>query len=170
MFIADRISSAISRALEGKKNRLGGYYKFGLSSPDYIVASCDFPATVDGRKSGEPFHVHISNTTGSQSFTDVVHFCGKMNYSGNRFNGNVLDQVIDAKMIDDFPEKFTDFIEGAISLGVFQMQMTITNSELIACAIKEPEKFPNLIVRVWGLAHTLSICRKPINRLFMNGH
>ena len=40
----------------------------------------------------------------------------------------------------------------SIKIGFFEMQMNVISSEKLLEARKNPEKFPNLIVRVWGFS------------------
>ena len=40
----------------------------------------------------------------------------------------------------------------SIKVGFFEMQMNVISSEKLLEARKNPEKFPNLIVRVWGFS------------------
>ncbi len=132
-------------------NPLGGKYKFGLSAPSYIDESRNFPATFDGRKNNEPFGVHISSDI-SNGYTELINFASKLDYNENRFNGNVVDFFVSPNFIKDNFEKFVDFITLSIKKGFFEMQMNVVNSKTLIEARQNPEKFPNLIVRVWGFS------------------
>jgi len=149
---ARRFLQIVEEEVHGRRNCLGGLFKFGLSSPNYVNSSSKFPATPDGRRNGEPFYVHISSGVAGQSPTDLVRFAGKLDYSGSKFNGNVVDFVLDPRLIESAEDKFCDFLEGAVRCGFFQMQMTIIDSATIYAAMKDPDKFPDLIVRVWGFS------------------
>ena len=129
---------------------LGGKMKFGLSAPSYIDAARDFPASFDGRKRGEPFHVHISND--EAAYTEVVNFAAAIDYGDNRFNGNVVDLMITPDFIKNNFDKFVDFVFFSIKVGFFQMQMNVISSEKLIAAKENPEAYPNLIVRVWGFS------------------
>ena len=78
-----------NNCLKKYKNYMGGSIKFGLSSPSYIIDSKNFPATLDGRKNGEPFTVHISSS--KVGYTELFNFASKLEYGKLGFNGNVLD-------------------------------------------------------------------------------
>ncbi len=132
-------------------NSLGGSYKFGLSSPNYIVASENFPASFDGRKIGEAFAVHISSDT-SNAYTELMQFAAKLDYGENRFNGNVVDFMVSPSFIENNFDKFVDFLLLSVKNGFFEMQMNVVSSKTLIEARKDPEKFPNLIVRVWGFS------------------
>ena len=126
-------------------------YKFGLSAPSYIDASKEFLASFDGRKCGEPFGVHISSDN-VDAYTELVGFASKLDYNDNRFNGNVVDFFVSPSFIEDNFEKFLEFLILSIKVGFFEMQINVVSSKTLIEARKEPDKFPNLIVRVWGFS------------------
>lgn len=132
-------------------NRLGGRVKFGLSSPNYIDHGCVTEATLDGRKKGKPLSVHISSKH-SIPFTELINFSGILDYSGIKSNGNVVDFFVAPAMFKTDYEKFIRFIKSSIKVGFFEMQINVVDSKTLIEAKKFPEKFPNLIVRVWGFS------------------
>lgn len=136
---------------KGFRNYLGGKLKFGLSSPAYIDASKNTLASFDGRRKGEPFHVHIS-TESSEAYTELVNFASSIEMSGNSYNGNVVDFITSPSFITDNKEKFLDFIKGSIKKGFFEMQIGVISSDMLLKAKDNPDEFPNLIVRVWGFS------------------
>lgn len=160
-------SDVVEDALTGRVNRLGGLYKYGLSSPQYIGQSLNYPATPDGRNTGDPFYVHISSKVFGDSCTELIRFAGKLDYSGSRSNGNVVDFVIEPEMVDSEVDKFCDFLQGSIRCGFFQMQMTVVDSKTILEAMKDPKKFPNLIVRVWGFSAYFKDLPREYQQLFL---
>lgn len=85
-------------------------------------------------------------------YTDLVEFASSLNYDGVASNGNVVDFFVQRKLICDNTDKFLAFIKASISLGFFQMQMNIVSSEQLKEAKAHPERFPDLIVRVWGFS------------------
>lgn len=125
--------------------------KVGVSSPSYISLSRNFSASPDGRKKGEPFSVHISNDKG-KDFTSLFSFAAKLDYSDNRFNGNVIDFMVNPGFIKDNFNKFNDMLMASIKQGIFEMQINVLDSKTLIEAKKHPEYFPNLIVRVWGFS------------------
>ena len=149
--LTNEIIKSVSKYFQGKTNPKGGKYKFGLSAPSYIDESRNFPASFDGRKNGEPFAVHISSDA-SNAYTELFQFASKLDYGENRFNGNVIDFIVSPSFIEDNFDKFVDFIVLSIKLGFFEMQMNVVSSKVLIEARKNPEKFPNLIVRVWGFS------------------
>ncbi len=149
--LANDLIKYTTDVLKEKRNYLGGRYKFGLSAPSYIDASKNVPASFDGRKEGEPFAVHISSDV-SNGYTELVEFASKLSYEENRFNGNVVDFFVSPNFISDNFDKFVDFLMLSIKVGFFEMQMNVVSSKQLIEARKNPEKFPNLVVRVWGFS------------------
>lgn len=141
----------VNNALEDKYTELGGKYKFGISAPSYIDSGKKSPATPDGRNAGTPFTPHISCADGI-AYTELMQFAAKLDYTGHRFNGNVVDFMVSPTFLKNNKEKFVLFLKQSIELGFFEMQMNVVDSKTLIEARKNPEAFPNLIVRVWGFS------------------
>ena len=60
--------------------------------------------------------------------------------------------MIQPTLITDNLDKFVAFISAAIRIGFFQMQFNVLTYEQLVDAKKYPEKYPDLIVRVWGFS------------------
>lgn len=129
----------------------GNAVKFGLSSPNYIAQSKEFGATLDGRRAGEPFAVHISPISSSIDISEVLQFAGMLQYPANCLNGNVVDFILPSayqKQLD----KFVGILKAAFSNGVFQLQLNVLDKKTLVDAKLHPEKYPTLVVRVWGFS------------------
>ena len=149
--LSKRIISMVSKYTMDYRSPNGGRLKFGLSAPAYVDAAIGSMASFDGRKAGEPYKVHISNETAS-SYTQVLNFASMMDYCGNRFNGNVVDIMVNPDFIMDNKEKFKYLLIGAINKGFFQMQANVVSSDILIDAREHPDKHTGLIVRVWGFS------------------
>jgi len=149
--LVNKIVNTVKVRLTSYRNYLGGRAKFGLSSPNYIDHGNHVEATFDGRRFGDALSVHIS-TKGNIAYTEFMKFASKIDYSGNAFNGNVVDLMIPKSLIDDYKEPFTMFIKESIKIGFFQTQMNIVSSDVLIDAKKNPGKYSQLIVRVWGFS------------------
>lgn len=133
------------------RNMLGGKVKFGLSSPGYLDFGKNCGATLDGRKADEPFQTHISRDKG-EPLTEIMNFESKLQFSGVSSNANVLDVMVPASLIKDNISKFAIYMKGGIKEGIFQLQMNVLSYAQLVDAKAHPEKYPNLIVRVWGFS------------------
>jgi len=148
--LVNRIIAHSNSIVNEYKNPLGGKVKFGLSSPFYIRDAKSAPADFAGRRSGDPYGTHISCF--DASYTEIVNFASKLDYSGHAFNGNAIDYFLSPSFIIDNIDKFVLFIKSSIRIGFFQMQMNIMDSATLIDAKMNPEKYPGLIVRVWGFS------------------
>ena len=133
------------------KNKFGGNYRFGLSSPNYISQSKNTKASLDGRRDSEPFIVHISSNSNC-SFTELINFACSLKYGGRNVNGNVVDLMITPSLIENNCDKFIMLLKIAIENGIFQMQFNVVDYKTLLEAKKSPDKYRNLIVRVWGFS------------------
>lgn len=145
--IADRTYKRCHRY----RNKFGGKLKWGLSASNYVESGESTGATFDARENGKPLAVHISAPVGV-GYTELINFASKLNYEGQRSNGNVVDFFVSPDFIRNNIEKFMIFIKASIVKGFFQMQMNVVSSKTLIEARKKPETFPNLIVRVWGFS------------------
>lgn len=148
--LVNEILTVSNDAVKDYINPIGGKVKFGLSSPFYIRDAKTAPADLAGRKYGDSYGTHISCL--DAPYTDIVNFAGKLDYSGHAFNGNVVDYFLPTSLIDSNAKKFVLFMKAAIKVGFFQMQMNIMDSATLIDAKAHPEKYPGLIVRVWGFS------------------
>lgn len=151
IMLTNEITKYASDVCATKTTKYGGKFKFGLSSPNYITGSKDVTASLDGRCDFEPFSVHISFED-NKDYTELMRFASKLEYTENRFNGNVVDFMVSPNFIKNNFDKFVDFLDLSLKMGVFQMQLNVVDSKTLIDAQKHPEKYPNLIVRVWGFS------------------
>ena len=151
MTLVNEITDFTSREFKKYHTFLGGHFKFGLSSPFYITDAKNMRATFDGRRAGDPFSVHISANTAIPT-TELLSFAGKLEYSENRLNGNVVDFIASPGILKQNLKKYSALMRAAFQSGVFQVQMNVVDSKTLIAAKEHPEKFPQLVVRVWGFS------------------
>lgn len=152
--IASQITSAFANSLNGKDNGVGGIWRAGTGSAmEYIWTAKKCPATADGRKAFEPYSSSYSpsldvKTTGLLS---VIQSFTKYDFT-NIINGGPLTiEVHDSVLKNDIGIKKTAMlVKEYIKLGGHQLQINSINRDTLLDAQKHPEKYPNLIVRVWG--------------------
>ena len=149
--LTNEIIQFLEDCLADYSNEFGGKIKFGLSSSAYIDAAEDESASFDGRKEGGPLSVNISLDS-DKDFTEILRFASKLDLSGAKFNGNVVDLVLSPNFIKGHMDEFADFIYSGIKSGFFQMQISVLSSKTLIEAKENPELYPNIIVRVWGFS------------------
>ena len=149
--VVQLLTDEVRKLCSSYRNPFGGKVKFGFSSPNYMSRGKKCAATLDGRNAGEPLAVHISSQ-GAVPYTELLNFASKQNYGNGQCNGSVADFFVAPSFIENNSEKFVMLIRTAINIGFFEMQMNVISSETLIDAKKNPEKYPNLIVRVWGFS------------------
>ena len=148
--LTDELLQAVSGSLRGVKAN-GHPVKFGLSSPSYIALAQGRKASLDGRKSGEPYAVHISPISSTIDLNEVLKFSEKIHYPDNCLNGNVVDFILPSAY-QKHPDKLVSILRTAISEGTFEIQLNVLDKATLIDAKAHPEKYPNLVVRVWGFS------------------
>lgn len=150
--LTNELINTVQATLNGNRNKYGAKYKFGLSSPNYISGSVDYPASFDGRMMGEPFGVHISPiNTSNVSYTAISNFASSLSYD-QAFNGGVVDIMVEKSFLKTIEENFLNYLKVSFIKGVMQMQINVLNPETLIKARENPEEYPDLIVRVWGFS------------------
>ncbi|MGC8729411.1 MAG: pyruvate formate lyase family protein, partial [Elusimicrobiales bacterium] len=96
--LSNLLIETCNEVLKDKFNYLGGKYKIGYSSPNFVNSGKDVEATLDGRVKGEPLDVHISITNSNSELTEFFVFSSQLNYL-NCFNGGVSDIIIEKDKI-----------------------------------------------------------------------
>lgn len=140
----------ISKEVEKYKCN-GEKLKVGFSSSQYIMARKRAKASLDGRKDFDPFAVHISPVSQKIDIQEVLDFAGALDYSGNRMNGNVVDFILPSAYIKQ-KEKLVTILRNAMTQGVYELQLNVLDAATLRDAKAHPEKYPDLVVRVWGFS------------------
>ena len=129
----------------------GEKIKVGFSSPQYIVAGKMTKASLDGRYDYDPFAVHISPMSSKIDIQEVIDFAGSLHYSGNRQNGNVVDFILPTAYVKQ-QDKLVTILKSAMTSGVYELQLNVLDAKTLKDAKAHPEKYPHLVVRVWGFS------------------
>ena len=149
--LTNKIIAKTETFFKDYRNKFGGKVKFGLSSPGYLMIGQNCGATLDGRKAGEAFQTHISRDKG-EPLTEIMNFESKLKFTGTSANANVLDVMVPSSLLKDNVDKFATYMMVGIKAGIFQLQMNVLSYAQLVDAKAHPEKYPNLIVRVWGFS------------------
>ncbi len=141
-------------ALEGRKNDRGGIYRPGTGSAMYYIWHAnELPASADGRLKGHPFSANYAPSLDVavkgplsviRSFTepDLMKVCN---------GGPLTIEVHDSAFREeDGIKKVAQLVKFFVDRGGHQLQINAINRERLLEAQQSPEKFRQLIVRVWG--------------------
>lgn len=129
----------------------GERIKVGFSSPSYIGESKCFPASMDGRRKGDPFAVHISPISSKIDISEILEFSSLLKYGKNCVNGNVVDFILPSSYIKQ-QDKLMHVLKDVCDRGTFELQLNVLDKSTLIDAKAHPEKYPDLIVRVWGFS------------------
>ena len=146
------------------KTYLGGQVLGGIHQPHPIPDGKKLMATPEGRKAGMPVAVTLTPESGtanngatailrSASKLDPMlikwNFCIQINYFSSVFKGNSGKEI------------FKSLLSGYFASGGMQHQPNISDSEQLKKAQTDPEKYKDLIVRLWGVsAHFVDLPRE----------
>lgn len=143
--------------LEFTKRELfdGGRLLSGIHQPHPVTTGYGIGATPDGRGAGEPIAVTMTPANGtmkngataalrSASIFDPKllqwNYCFMINYYSSMFEG------------DEGREKFKNLLKTYFALGGMQHQPNIVDKATLLSAQDAPEKYKDLIVRLWGVS------------------
>ena len=133
----------------------GGRILSGIHQPHPVSSGWDLIATPDGRHSGKPVSVTMTPASGtmkngataalkSASVFDPSliqwNFCMMINYYASVFAGG------------DGKELFKSLLLSYFARGGMQHQPNVTDARALKNAQREPEKYKDLIVRLWGVS------------------
>lgn len=149
--MTNTVISFMQNANQIMNKEYGFSCRFGLSSPEYMKQGVISEASFDGRKKGDAFNVHISSKE-AIAYTELFNFASSLEYRKGCVNGNVVDVVVSPNLINQNKEKFTQLIKIGMLNGIYQMQLNVISYRQLMEAKINPEKYPNLIVRVWGFS------------------
>jgi formate C-acetyltransferase len=146
------------------KTYYGGQVLGGIHQPHPVPTGKGLMATPDGRKRGMPVSVTLSPESGTMKNGPTAalssaakidpmlvqwNFCVMVNYFSSVFAGN------------DGAETFKRLLQGYFRAGGLQHQPNVCNVETMKKAQAEPEKYKDLIVRLWGVsAHFVDLPRE----------
>ena len=148
------LMETFSSYLNNKPNCRGGVYRAGTGSAmEYVVSAAGVGATADGRKAGEAFASSFSPSLAAKTdgpFSTILSFT-KFDMS-KIINGGPLTMELYSGVFRNGEglKKVALLVKAFIDRGGHQLQLNAVNRETLLDAQAHPEKYPNLIVRVWG--------------------
>ncbi|GHT85513.1 dehydrogenase [Bacteroidia bacterium] len=154
--IAKDIVSYFSREVTKHRNHYDGPYRARIaSSLGYVAIARTLGASADGRRHKDFYAADLSPGLGAERNgpTAAVISCGSMPTKGLA-GGSIMDLTFHsgAFATQDSKDKFIDFIKVYFDAGGLQAQFNVTNVDTLRDAQKNPEKYPDLMVRIWGFS------------------
>jgi len=151
--IAKRVFEIFFNAVDRRPNTRGGYHRINLlPTTSHIYFGSIIGALPDGRKAGEPISEGISPVQGADKNgpTAVIKTVSKLDHI--RTGGTLLNQKFAPEFFEeeDSITKLSQMIRTYFKLDGHHIQFNVITAETLRKAQKEPEKYPELIVRVAG--------------------
>lgn len=151
---ASMLLACFADALKGKKNDRGGIFRGGTGSAMYYLWHAkETGATPDGRHAGEGFGANYSPSLFSKCSGPVSIIQSFARPELRRvINGGPLTLELHDTVFrtEESIQKVAMLVKSFMELGGHQLQLNAVNRETMLDAQKHPEKYRNLIVRVWG--------------------
>ena len=152
--IATELLDAFANALKGKVNCRGGVFRAGTGSAMYYLWHADeIGASADGRREKEPFGTNYSVSLFAKvkGPVSVIASMTKQNFE-NAINGGPLTLEFHQSVFsdDDGIEKVGMLVKTFIDRGGHQLQLNTVNIDTLLDAQEHPEKYRQLVVRIWG--------------------
>ncbi|WP_172807792.1 pyruvate formate lyase family protein [Christensenella intestinihominis] len=133
----------------------GGRHLAGIHQPHPVFAGRLIPATPEGRHAGTPIPVTLSpeNGTLQRGPTAALKSAAKIDSTLYQWNNCVMLQYVGSAMEGEHgAETFVDLLKSYFRLGGVQHQPNVVNIADLYAAQETPEKYKDLIIRMWGVS------------------
>ncbi len=152
--IASDLLEAFSDALKGLKNERGGIFRAGTGSAMYYLwHAAEVGASADGRRKGEAFGANYSPSLFAKlkGPISVIRSFTKPALK-KVINGGPLTMEFHSSIFSDNESrgKVAELVKYFIDSGGHQLQLNAVNRDVLIEAQKNPGKYRQLIVRIWG--------------------
>lgn len=152
--IATDLLDAFADSLKGKTNCRNGIFRAGTGSAMYYLWHADeIGASADGRRKREPFGTNYSVSLFAKvkGPVSVIASMTKQHFE-NAINGGPLTLEFHQSVFadDDGIQKVGLLVKNFIDRGGHQLQLNTVNLDKLLDAQTNPEKYRQLVVRIWG--------------------
>lgn len=147
---SDELSTTRRKIRAGSGSAM--YYVL-LTNSDCNILEPKVKATADGKKDGEPLSTSLAPSHGIKvnGVLSVLKSYSVIDYS-RIMNGGPITIELSPSVFnsDEGVKKLAQLIKYFVKLGNQQLQLNLLDANVLEDAIAHPEKYRNLIVRVWG--------------------
>jgi formate C-acetyltransferase len=152
--LAAWITDVLSQTINGRENVKGGKYRLGLFSIDWRWEFGEkTAASADGRLSGETISQNTSAVFGADKEGATAHLISASSINTvNVPNGAIVDIDLHYSAVqgENGINALLTTLKTYFELGGFAVHYNILNTEMLKDAKINPEKYPNLQVRLCG--------------------
>ncbi|MBQ9797879.1 MAG: pyruvate formate-lyase [Clostridia bacterium] len=152
--LSKEVLYAFSDALSGKRNAYGGIWRAGTGTAMFYLWHANaMGATADGRLRGEPFGTNFSPSLFAKTegpITVAEHF--SVADMKRVLNGGPLTLEFSMGIFRDEESirKLSMLVRYFIQRGGHQLQLNAVDPEVLHRAQADPDRYRQLIVRIWG--------------------
>lgn len=152
--IAKNVVNILSSTISGKPNVKGGKYRLGLFSIDWRWEfGTKTAASADGRLSGEPLSQNTSASFGADKEGATAHLISVAAVDASKTpNGSIVDIDLHSSAVrgKNGINMLVSALKTYFEMGGFAVHYNILDTEVLKDAKVNPEKYPNLQVRLCG--------------------
>ncbi|MBI3979170.1 MAG: hypothetical protein HY331_13380 [Chloroflexi bacterium] len=154
--IAEDLASHYIRTVRGFSNPRGGRFRAGFYDfSNFIIGAKEIGATPDGRKAGGYISGNLSAMPGTDRNgpTALVRSACKVMRLHPEL-GAMLDIRLHPSAVRGANglEQLAALVGGYMDLGGLALQFNVVDGATLRAAQREPEKYRDLLVRVWGFS------------------
>lgn len=145
------------------------YYSPSLHTIDLNVGyGAEYGAGYDGRCAGEPFakNAGASNRARKADPTSMILSSSALPQH-QFFGGQPIDVNFSADAVSNHKKEIRALIEVYLKRGGLQFQVNSVSSKILRKAMENPEKYPNLVVRIGGYSLYFNNISKEAQREFI---
>lgn len=152
--IATELLNMFSDCLKHRRNCKGGIYRAGTGTAMYYLWHAnEIGAGPDGRREKEPLGANLSPSlfARTKGMLSTIQSVSKLPFE-KAINGGPLTIEFHSSVFssEDSIEKVARLVKTYMDMGGHQLQLNTVNPETLKDAQKHPEKYRQLVVRVWG--------------------
>ena len=152
--LAKDITDVLYDAVSGKPNAKGGVYRLGLFSIDWRWEfGSKTAASADGRLAGEPLSQNTSASFGADRDGATAHLLSVASIDASKTpNGTIVDIDLHSSAVQGENGLNTLFssLKTYFELGGFAVHYNVLDTAVLKDAKLNPDKYPNLQVRLCG--------------------
>jgi len=136
-------------------------------NPGGYFLGADMCATADGRNKGEPYAIGNAPTAGFDK-SGITALMNSVIKTDPVNGGTMTNFKVSREFFTSERSKFEALFAAYWADGGIQANITIVNRDDLEAALKEPEKFPNLLVRLGGWTARFIDLERPVQEEILN--
>jgi pyruvate-formate lyase len=124
-----------------------------------VVRGANYPASLDGRRHGDPFAKNVGPTTGRshRGITGIMQSAAAIDQA-RFYGGQALDIYLEPVLYDtrEGRQRLRAAIRGYLAMGGIELQVNAVDVAVLEDALVHPERHNDLMVRIGGYSHAFN--------------